>query len=137
MQLFLLLVYFSNNAWNTMLSITSVMVLPAYFTSCAYLWKLCEDGEFPENLIFSRSEALFTSIAGSIYALWLIYAAGLNYLLTAVIIIALGIPVYIWARKQNAPKEQAFSQHECKMAILLIAIAIFAFYALIRGIINI
>ena len=137
MQLFLLLVYFSNNAWNTMLSITSVMVLPAYFTSCAYLWKLCEDGEYPENLIFSRSEALFTSIAGSIYALWLIYAAGLNYLLTAVIIIALGIPVYIWARKQNAPKEQAFSQHECKMAILLIAIAIFAFYALIRGIINI
>ena len=37
MQIFLLLVYFSNNAWNTMLSITSVMVLPAYLTSCAYL----------------------------------------------------------------------------------------------------
>ena len=33
MQLFLLLVYFSSNAWNTMLSITSVMVLPAYFAS--------------------------------------------------------------------------------------------------------
>ncbi len=41
MQLFILLVYFSNNAWNTMLSITGVMVLPAYFMSCAYLWKLC------------------------------------------------------------------------------------------------
>ncbi|MFR0876403.1 MAG: amino acid permease, partial [Bilophila wadsworthia] len=30
MQLALLLVYFSNNAWNMMLSITAVMVLPAY-----------------------------------------------------------------------------------------------------------
>ena len=40
MQLFMLLVYFSNNAWNTMLSITGVMVLPAYFASCAYLWKI-------------------------------------------------------------------------------------------------
>ncbi|MBE6467821.1 MAG: amino acid permease [Alphaproteobacteria bacterium] len=136
MQLFLLLVYFSNNAWNTMLSITSVMVLPAYFTSCAYLWKLCEDGEYPQNSFYSRSGALFTSVLGSIYALWLIYAAGLNYLLTAVIIIALGIPFYIWARKQNTPQERVFSQAECKLALLLIVIALFAIYALIRGIIS-
>ena len=137
MQLFLLLVYFSNNAWNTMLSITSVMVLPAYFTSCVYLWKLCEDGEFPENTLYSRSSALFTSILGSIYALWLIYAAGLNYLLTAVIIIALGIPVYVWARKQNTPSERVFTRPECKLAFLLIIIALFAIYALARGIISI
>ncbi len=137
MQLFLLLVYFSNNAWNTMLSITSVMVLPAYFASCAYLWKLCEDGEFPENSLYSRSSALFTSILGSIYALWLIYAAGLNYLMTAVIIIALGIPVYMWARKQNAPTERVFTHSECKLAFLLIIIALCAIYALARGIISI
>lgn len=137
MQLFLLLVYFSNNAWNTMLSITSVMVLPAYFTSCAYLWKLCEDGEFPENTIYSRSSALFTSILGSIYALWLIYAAGLNYLLTAVIIIALGIPFFIWARKQNSPQERVFTKTECKLAFLIILIALIAIYALSRGIISI
>ena len=54
MQLFILLVYFSNNAWNTMLSITSVMVLPAYFSSCAYLWKVCEDGEYPNGIYTIR-----------------------------------------------------------------------------------
>lgn len=59
MQLFILLVYFSNNAWNTMLSITSVMVLPAYFSSCAYLWKVCEDGEYPNGIYIRRSAALF------------------------------------------------------------------------------
>ena len=137
MQLFLLLVYFSNNAWNTMLSITSVMVLPAYFTSCAYLWKLCEDGEFPENAVYSRSGALFTSVLGSIYALWLIYAAGLNYLLTAVIIIALGIPFFVWARKQNSPQERVFTHAECKLAFLIILIALIAVYALTRGIVSI
>ena len=137
MQLFLLLVYFSNNAWNTMLSITSVMVLPAYFASCAYLWKLCEDEEFPQGIIFKRSGALITSIIGSVYALWLIYAAGLNYLLMAVVIIALGIPVYIWARKQHSPKERAFSNPEAVGACLLILVAIFAVYAFARGIINI
>lgn len=137
MQLFLLLVYFSNNAWNTMLSITSVMVLPAYFASCAYLWKLCEDGEFPGGIVFKRSGALITSIIGSLYALWLIYAAGLNYLLMAVVIIALGIPVYIWARKENNPGQCAFTGRERIGACLLVLIALFAIYAFSRGIINI
>ena len=45
MQLCLLLVYFSTNAWNTMLSMTDVMVLPAYFASCAYFWQMCDDRE--------------------------------------------------------------------------------------------
>ena len=137
MQLFLLLVYFSNNAWNTMLSITSVMVLPAYFASCAYLWKLCEDGEYPTNIIYRRSGALITSILGALYALWLIYAAGLQYLMLAAIIIALGIPFYIWARKQNQPDERVFSYRECLFATILIIIAIFAIYAMARGLVTI
>lgn len=137
MQLFLLLVYFSNNAWNTMLSITSVMVLPAYLASCAYLWKLCEDGEYPKGLIYARSNALFTAILGSIYALWLIYAAGLKYLLLAVIIIAAGIPVYIWARKQNAPQKAIFHRSEKCLVCGLMLIAVVAIYALIRGLVQV
>ena len=98
MQLFILLVYFSNNAWNTMLSITSVMVLPAYFASAMYLWKLCEDHEYPSGFYIRRSTALLSAVLGSLYALWLIYAAGLNYLLMAHIFMAIGIPVFIHAR---------------------------------------
>lgn len=137
MQLFLLLVYFSTDAWNTMLSITSVMVLPAYFASCAYLWKLCEDGEYPNTLIYKRSGALITSVLGAVYALWLIYAAGLQYLMLAAIIIALGIPVYIWARKEHFPKQRVFSRRECVFAAFLIIIALAAVYAMARGLVAI
>ncbi len=136
MQLFILLVYFSNNAWNTMLSITSVMVLPAYFASCAYLWKLCEDGEYPNNIYIKRSTALISGIIGSGYALWLIYAAGLKYLLMAVIFMAVGIPIYIWARKQSAANEHAFGRGELALAGLLILISVWAIYAFSRGIVN-
>lgn len=136
MQLFLLLAYFSNNAWNTMLSITGVMVLPAYFMSCAYLWKLCEDGEYTSNTIH-RSTSLLTSTLGAIYALWLIYAAGLKYLLLAVIIIALGIPVFVRARKENAPQASAFSTKERYLALLFIAVAIWALYAFWRGLVTV
>lgn len=135
MQLFILLVYFSNNAWNTMLSITSVMVLPAYFSSCAYLWKLCEDGEYPNGIYIRRSTALISGIIGSLYALWLIYAAGLNYLLMAVIFMALGIPVFMWARHQFAPRERAFTTGEAVIAVVLIVIALWAIYALSHGIV--
>ncbi len=136
MQLFLLLAFFANNAWNTMLSITGVMVLPAYFMSCAYLWKLCEDGEFSSPIIH-RSTALITAILGAFYALWLIYAAGLKYLLLAVIIIALGIPVYIRARKEREPNEAAFTCGERWLAGIFIIIALCALYAFCRGIVHV
>ncbi|HCU58894.1 MAG TPA: arginine:agmatine antiporter [Alphaproteobacteria bacterium] len=136
MQIFMLLVYFSNNAWNTMLSITGVMVLPAYFSSCAYLWKLCEDHEYPKDVYIKRSSALLAATVGSIYALWLIYAAGLKYLLAAVVFIALGIPVYIWARTQNCPDDKIFTKHEFCFAVCLVILALVAIYAMTTGIIK-
>lgn len=136
MQLFIFMVYFSNDAWNTMLSITGVMVLPAYFSSCAYLWKICEDGDYPQNIAIKRSTALFSGIIGSLYALWLIYAAGLNYLLMAVIFMAAGIPVFIWSRRQAAQQEKAFTVGECALAILLITISLWAIYAFSHGIVS-
>ena len=136
MQIFMFLVYFSNNAWNTMLSITGVMVLPAYFSSCAYLWKLCEDHEYPENICIKRSSALFAAVLGSVYALWLIYAAGLKYLLAAIIFMTLGIPVYIWARKENCPDCKIFSKYEFCFALLLVILSLVAIYSLTTGIIK-
>lgn len=136
MQIFILLVYFSNNAWNTMLSITGVMVLPAYFASCAYLWKICEDGEYPSTIVVKRSFALITATLGAFFALWLIYAAGLKYLLLADVIVALGIPVFMWARHQFAPQEKAFGKGEAVLACLLTVIALWAIYAFSRGIVS-
>ena len=51
-------------------------------------------------------------------------------------IIALGIPVYIWARRQHNPGQCAFEKHEKPLAILLIIIAVWAIYAFSHGIIN-
>ena len=137
MQLAMFLVYFSNNAWNTMLSITGVMVLPAYFISTCYLWKICEDGEFDNKKGISRSVALITSILGTIYGSWLIYAAGLNYLLMAIVFIAIGIPFYIWARKDNSFKNMIFTKGEKCIVGIILLLSVIAIYCFARGIINI
>ena len=147
MQLAMVLVYFAGNAWNTMLSITGVMVLPAYFMSCLYLWKLCEDNEFPKNIGIGRFSALMTGVIGTIYAIWLIYAAGLGYLLMAVVFIAAGIPIYLWARheqgagkrgdsKQNAQPMRYFDDPERALCIAIIVVALIAIYAFARGLIQ-
>ena len=147
MQLAMVLVYFAGNAWNTMLSITGVMVLPAYFMSCLYLWKLCEDNEFPKNIGIGRFSALMTGVIGTIYAIWLIYAAGLGYLLMAVVFIAAGIPIYLWARheqgagkivggKQNMQPIRYFDDPERALCIAIIVVALIAIYAFVRGLIQ-
>ncbi|MEG0036939.1 MAG: amino acid permease [Victivallaceae bacterium] len=100
MQLGMLLVYFASNAWNTMLSITGVMVLPAYFTSAAFLYK-CSKQDSETNKNKKLKWSLFTGILGSLYALWLIYAAGIHYLLMACIFLTVGIPIYVWTRKNS------------------------------------
>ena len=138
MQLAMLLVYFSNNAWNTMLSITGVMVLPAYLASTAYLWKISERKElFSENknLQISTRCALFSGIFGVIFSIWLIYAAGLQYLLMSIIFLALGIPVYVWSRKERMQK--AFTKAEMFGASVVAIVAIIAVSMISSGVINI
>ena len=106
MQLFMILVYFSNNAWNTMLSITSVMILPPYFACTLYLWKICAERKFPTNIGISKIFALLCGVLGSVYAMWMIYAAGIKYLVLAFIFQALSIPVYLWATREVRDKDR-------------------------------
>ncbi len=137
MQLAILVVYFSNNAWNTMLSITGVMVLPAYIASTLYLWKLTEDGEYAKIAPHGRFFALMTGALGTLYGLWLIYAAGIKYLFLAFIFLAIGIPVFIWARKQDKQNTEVFSKAEAVCVTILIIIALGAIYGFARGLISV
>ena len=100
-QITLLIAFFSADAWNTMLSITSVMILPVYFITTLYLFKISRKKKFSQTCKVSRPKAIFIGSVGIIYSLWLIYAANLKYLAMAVIFFAAGIPVYWAAAKQR------------------------------------
>ncbi len=110
MQICMILVYFSNNAWNTMLSITSVMILPPYFACTLYLWKICANKKFPENLGIGKKFAYLCGVLGSAYAIWMIYAAGLKYLVLAFIFQLVSIPIYLWASREVRESERNSNQ---------------------------
>lgn len=133
MQLAMIFVYFANNAWNTMLSITAVMILPPYLASTAYLWKICAKKQLPGVMSTVKTFAMICGVAGSIYALWMIYAAGLNYLAMAFWFMAIGIPIFWKARRENRSKddrtdvpERCFTTPEMIAAVLIAVIALAA-----------
>ena len=143
MQLAMILVYFAHNAWNTMLSVTAVMILPPYLACTAFLWKMCLKGEYPENLPVKKEFALFCGAAGTVYAIWMIYAAGLNYLFMAFVFMAAGIPFYMKAHKECVAEAKkgdtvppCFTQTELFFALLLCAAAITAILCFSTGIIK-
>jgi arginine:ornithine antiporter/lysine permease len=126
MQLGMILVYFSNSAWNLMLSIVGVMILPAYIGSTGYLWKLIATGQYPAKARIGKLQALITSIIATIYGAWTIYAGGLQYMLSAMIFFALGNVVYVWSRKEHAPDKFPFNKYELVAALVIVATGIAA-----------
>ena len=101
MQIALFVAFFSANAWDTLLNITAVMILPAYFVATFYLFQNSRKKHYDKAWNISRRKIAITGICGSIYALWLIYAADLKFLAMAVIFFAAGIPVFLIAKKEN------------------------------------
>lgn len=125
MQIIMFVVYFANNAWNLMLSITSVMVLPCYIICCAYLWKIAaKNDNYPSDIFASRKKAEITGFLGTIYGFWLVYAAGIHYMLIAAVIYALGIPLFMKARKESDPSNAEFTKVERMISIILVVLGI-------------
>ena len=130
MQLAMIVVYFASNAWNTMLSITSVMILPPYLACTLYLWKICATKQYPADMPVRFHFAFFCGVAGSLFALWMIYSAGLNYLMTAFLFLLLGIPVFIWARRNaltddpSAADRRIFTRPELAGAVVIVLVAL-------------
>ena len=136
MQAMMILVFFSDNAWNVMLSITGVMILPAYIGTTGFLWKLVATGQYPATARIGKGQAMVCSVLGTIYGLWLVFAAGVQYMLAGAIFFALGNLVFIWSRKEHDPTESPFAKAELIVAIALTAAAFLALWMLFTGHLN-
>lgn len=132
MQITMLLVYFSSNAWHTMLEITGVMVLPAYLTSAIFLVKLSLSKKYPTRAPIKARVALFTGLLGALYSLWLIYAGGLQHLFMVAVLLSLGIPFYIDSGIRHGQEKTFLNRQEVlkiTTVALIALLAIFLYFA--------
>ncbi|MFC2149225.1 amino acid permease [Candidatus Auribacterota bacterium] len=142
MQIIMILVYFAHDAWSTMLSVTSVMILPPYLACTLYLWKICATNQYPDNVPVKKRYAYFCGVAGSLYAVWMVYAAGFTYLLMAFCFLAVGVPIYIITRrnlfkeKPDQTDRKIFNKGELIAVIAIVLAALGSIIALATGCIK-
>lgn len=130
-QLFLVLSFFSQSAYQFFYFIASVAILPPYVLSGAYALKLALSGEGYAASETGRGKDILIGAVATIYGLWLIYAAGLDYLLMCAVLFAPGILIYLKARREHG--ERVFSGFEIVIAAAIVLLAALAAWLMWTG----
>lgn len=138
MQVTLMFSAFEKNAFLAIISISGSMILLPYVLSSLFLAKLAYNNR--KNKTGDprlKTRALFIGTIASIYGFWLIYAAGIKYVLLSTIMYAVGIIVYriAWKEKENA--EPLFKPFERIIAIIIVLLAIISLVVLLSGVLPI
>ncbi len=132
MQCVLFLVYLSDNAWRTMLDITTVTVLPTYLASTAFLFKLCIKNEYGKYAKKGKNLALISAFLGMAFCIFMLYAGGSKNVLLVPIILTLGIPLYIWSRKEKKTPAPLFTHKEKIYLIILLSLDIISLFTFFK-----
>jgi arginine:ornithine antiporter/lysine permease len=130
-QLFLILALFSTSAYQFFYFIASVAILPPYVFSGAYALKLALTRETYEADDRRRNRDLVVGALATLYGIWLVYAAGLSYLLMCSILFVPGILVYARARREAGTR--AFNAPEAVIAVAILALGLCAAWLLWTG----
>lgn len=110
MQLALVLVYYSNDAWITLLDISSLTVLPAYLTSTLYLLKIAVTNEFSVYSQRGRWIAIISGFIGAFFCIFMFCISGLQYVAMVPLFLTAGIPVYLYTCWENKKTDKIIKQ---------------------------
>ena len=101
-QAMLLSVLLVRDALDFMLALDTALSLIPYLFAAGYALKLTITGEtYAAADESERRRQLIIAAAAVLYSIFLLYAAGLKYLLVASIVYAPGTLLYIWARREQ------------------------------------
>nr|WP_315429733.1 arginine-ornithine antiporter [uncultured Albidiferax sp.] len=128
-QVFLLVTLFWKASYLALISLSTAMILVPYLFSAVYGLVLSWRGEGPKAAQH-RSDVAVAGLA-TVYCGWLLYAAGLKYLLLSALLYAPGAVLYIVAKRQRS--EKAFTSWEWVVLALLVVLAMVAAYLLSMG----
>lgn len=130
-QVLLVVVLFSQNAFDVALDLTSVLVLIPFVLSAAYALKLTITGETYERGDRARARDLIVAVIATGYTVFLLWAAGIEYLLLSLLIIVPGTALYAYARRQRGAR--VFTPIEWVIAGIGLAGAVWAVVLIATG----
>ncbi|WP_368492226.1 amino acid permease [Neisseria sp.] len=115
-QLCLFLVWQTGNSYSALLMISTSMILIPYFLIGAYLVKL----SFTQNLAMKYK---IIGLLATLYAAWIVYAAGTEYLLFSVLLYLPGVLLFLYSQYRLHGRWR-FNGYEKVILLVLLVLAV-------------
>jgi len=122
-QVFLVVVLFSADAFDAAVSLCSSLVLVPYLLSAGFSTRLVTARP-------RRAGAVVVSVVAVVYTVFLVWAGGPSYLLLTALVYGPGSLLYVWARRSD---ERAFTAAERVVLAVVLGAAAVAIAFLVTG----
>ncbi|WP_084126334.1 basic amino acid/polyamine antiporter [Demequina sp. NBRC 110054] len=126
-QIFLIVTHFSESAFDFSLELTSALALVPYLLTAGFALKEALGPRRWSGVLAIASVAL-------IYTVFLIFAAGLKYVLLSLLVYGPATVLYVWARRERGLR--VFTRAEVTVCVVSVVGAIAAVIALSTGAIS-
>ena len=130
-QIFLIITLFSASTYLSLIYLATSMILVPYLWSAAYALLLAVRGESYEGFAAERRKDLIIGGIALIYAVWLLYAGGVKYLLLSALLYAPG--AILFAKAKLELKQPIFTNVEKLIFAAVVIGALVAAYGLYDG----
>jgi arginine:ornithine antiporter/lysine permease len=134
-QAALLVTLFSADAFTFMLKLCSSLSLIPYLLAAAYALKLGARGETYDTAPQNRNREVFVAGLATFYTVFLVFAAGVDFLLLSLVIYAPGTILFVMSRREQG--RRLFSAAELVILVIAVAGFVTGIVALATGAITI
>lgn len=133
-QAVLILTLFADSTYLGLVLLATSLILLPYLWSAAYQVSLAVRGETYEDGQGRARDLVIGGIA-LVYAIWLVYAGGLEFLLTGAVAYFLGSFLFVWARREKGLP--IFTRGEWIVFAIVAAAAGIGVYQIVNGTIDV
>ena len=130
-QIFLVITLFSNSTYLSLIYLATSMILVPYLWSAAYAFLLALRSETYEQALAERKKDLIIGGIALLYAIWLLYAGGVKYLLLSALLYAPG--AILFAKATREVGQPIFTNVEKLIFAAVVIGALVAAYGLYDG----
>jgi arginine:ornithine antiporter/lysine permease len=130
-QLLVISTYWSQDAFDLMLSLTSAMALIPYLFVAAYAVQIAHRGVTYETRPQERTRDLVIGGVATAYTVFMIFSGGLKFLLLSALLYAPGTLLYLWARREQG--RRVFGVVDWGVLAVAVIAATYCVYSLATG----
>jgi len=100
-QVIVITTYWSGDAFNLMLDLTAAVALIPFVLCAGYGWMLVARRETYDVRPEERSKDLWIAIVATFYTAFLVYAAGMKFVVLSAVLYGPGTILYFWSRREQ------------------------------------